>query len=208
MSVNFNPFEPAIVNVLIPLKRNLTLPYTTLVDGFIKPTYSSIRSNAQSYEEGVEKFNSMIKATALIAKIAVFFFLYQKAWNSGTHYFGVALGPFVGGTLCAVIYGIGCTHLDRPLTNICTVSWLHYRGSISLIESLGTNREGALAALLISSFLGANQVHFSLTDQYYAQQYKAAEWLAERIYGKPLSKRSDNGETVNGAQNLSNGKSS
>jgi hypothetical protein len=188
MPIAFNPFEPAYQNVLLPLMSSLAVPYTNLVKYSILPTYSLLVRKARNYEEGVEKFNSIIKTAGLVVQVAVFFFLYQKAWNFGVQYFGLALGPLVGGTLCSIVYGAGYYMLDQRLNNrittISTISWLHYRGSISLIESLGTNREGALAALLISGFLGLKHQQTCETN-HPVKPFKAAEWLAQCFYDKP-----------------------
>jgi hypothetical protein len=208
MPIAFNPFEPAYQNVLLPLANSLAVPYTNLVKYSIIPTYSLIVTKARSYEEGVEKFNSIIKTALLIVQIAVFFFLYQKAWSFGMQYFGLALGPLVGGAVCTIVYGVGYhaldQHLNNRITTICTISWLHYRGSISLIESLGTNREGALAALLISGFLGLKHQHIDQTKpDHHVKPFRAAQWLAQCFFDKPLSQRFDSDQTIDGTQNLS-----
>jgi len=214
MPISINFFAPAYQNVLVPLANSLILPYINLVTDSIIPMCSSIARNGQSYEERVEKFNSMIKTGQLVVQIAVFFLFYQKAWNIGTSYFGLALGPVAGGVLCTVIYGVGCTldqHLNNNITNICTLNWLHYKGSISLIESLGTNREGALAALLISGFLGLKHQHIDRKNHAYnVKPFRAAEWMAQLFFDKPqpLPERRVDGlgrEAIDGVQDLPNG---
>ena len=209
MPIAFNPFEPAYQNVLLPLVNSLAVPYKNLVRYSIIPTYSLIVTPARSYKEGVEKINSIIKTALLIVQIAVFFFLYQKAWNFGVQYFGIALGPLVGGTLCTIVYGVGYhaldQHLNNRITTICTIIWLHYRGSISLIESLGTNREGALAALLISSFLGKHQHMAQTKFDHHVKPFRAAEWLAQWFFEKS-EPRFDSRQTINNTQNFPDGK--
>ena len=171
----------------------------------ILPAYNSIVRKGQSYDDGVEKFNSIIKTVVLIGQVAIFFFLYQRAWDFGARYFGLALGPAIGGGLCVVIYGVGCAldeHLKSRITTISTISWLHYKGSLSLVESLGTSREEALAALLVSGFLGLKHEHIETTDR---EPFKMAEWLAGVFYTKSNLSNSHNGQTLNGSYDSSNG---
>jgi hypothetical protein len=193
MPIEFNLFKPAYDNILVPLANSLVLPYTDLMKDTIKPLYHSFTARGQSYQDGVQKFNSMLKTIELIAQVSVFFFIYQKGWDLGMRYFGLALGPIASGFLCAAVYGAGCTldnYLNTRITNICTGTWLYYKGGTTLLRSLGTYREGLLAALLLNVCLGfKHQKASSQTENSWdINRRKAAEWLASSFgYQKPPS---------------------
>lgn len=204
MPIEFNLFKPAYNNLLVPLAHSLVQPYTQLVNDSAIPLYRSVTGRGQSYQEGVEKFNSMIKTIELVGQIALFFFVYQKGWNFGVHYLGL-LG---GAGACAAIYGIGWNIdqiLNTRINDIFTGTWLYYKGLTTLV--IDRNLEGPLAALLVGGFLGLRHQESSQKENSWdANRLKAAERLASFFGYASTPQNNSSSNLVDRPQDLPDGK--
>ncbi len=177
MPIQLNPFRPAYDNLLVPLTKSLVKPYANLLDDSVIPLYNSFIHSSGSYQEGVEKFNCLLKTLELVAQISIYFFVYQKGWDFGLRYFGLA----GGGVACTLIYGLGHIadqQLNTRFNDISTGSWLYFKGGRALLSSFGANREAALAALLVGGYLGTQHQKSSATNGWDATRQKMAEQLA------------------------------
>lgn len=203
-----NPFEPVYNNILLPLAKSQIQPYVTLYNNSIRPLYHSVMRPCQTYEQAVERYTAFIKTLELTAQFSVYFFLYQKGWHFGEHY----LGLFGGAVAFSLIYTAGCWvdgQLKTNMNDICTGTWLYYKG----IRSLGRNKEWMLASIIVAGHLTHQHKEQSPINSWEANRHAAAKWLAEWFFTKPepkpLPERPDGrgGEAINGAHDPADGKS-
>jgi len=177
-----NPFAPVYYHILLPLVKSQIQPYVTLFDKSIRPLYNSVTTRSQGYYQAVERNTAFIKTIELIVQFSVYFFLYQKGWDLGTHYFGLA-----GGAVAfSLIYAAGCWVDDQLQTNmndICTGTWLYYKG----IRNFGTNREAMLASIIIAGHLTHQHQESPKASRWETKRQSAAEWIARLFYDKPES---------------------
>ncbi len=177
-----NPFAPVYHNILLPLVTSQIQPYVTLFDNSIRPLYNSVTTRCQGYDQAVVRNTAFIKTVELVVQFSVYFFLYQKGWDLGTHYLGL-LG---GAVAFSVIYAAGCWVDDQLKTNmndICTGTWLYYKGN----RNFGTNREAMLASIIIAGHLTHQHQESPKASRWEAKRQSAAEWIARRFYDKPES---------------------
>jgi hypothetical protein len=173
-----NPFAPVYHNILLPLVTSQIQPYVTLFNKSIRPLYNSVTTRCQGYDQAVVRTTAFIKTVELVVQFSVYFFLYQKGWDLGTHYFGLA----GGGVAFSLIYAAGCWVDDQLQTNmndICTGTWLYYKG----IRNFGTNREAMLASIIIAGHLTHQES--PKASRWDTKRQSAAEWIARRFYDKP-----------------------
>jgi hypothetical protein len=199
-----NPFRPVYTNILLPLGTSLAEPYVTLYNKSIKPLYNSVTRTCQTYDEAVVRYTAFIKTLELVVQFSVYFFLYQKGWHIGVHYFGL-LG---GAVAFSLIYAAGCWvdgQLKTNMNDICTGTWLYYKGA----RNFSANREAMLASIIIAQHLTHQQKEESSVNSWETKRRAAAEWLAQRSFTepKPLPERPDvrGAEAVDSAHDLPDG---
>jgi hypothetical protein len=204
MSIRFNPFGPVCNNILIPLAQSLYKPYDTLFQQSIKPLYRFVMNPSQDYYDAVERYTILIKTAELVVQFCVYLFCYQKGWEIGTHYLGLA-----GGALAfSLIYAAGCwvdTQLKTNTHDICTGTWLYLKG----LRNLGVNREAMLASMIVAGHLTKKHGDPHAPTGWEKQRTKAAEWIAGCIFKKepllPLGNEDGSRDLIDRPQDSSNG---
>jgi hypothetical protein len=195
-----NPFEPVYKNILLPLATSQLEPYVTLYNKSIRPLYQSVMRPCKNYDQAVERYTAFIKTLELAVQFSVYFFLYQKGWNFGTHHLGLP-----GGAIAfSLIYAAGCwvdVQLKTNMNDICTGTWLYYKG----IRNFGINREAMLVSIIIAGHLTHKHQDSPRASIWEAKRHSAAEWIAQCFFNKPLSNNGRRAETFNGAHNSSDG---
>ena len=204
MEMRFNPFGPVCNNILVPLAQSLYKPYDTLFKQSIQPLYRSMMSPSQDYCDAVERYTILIKTAELVVQFCVYLFCYQKGWEIGTHYLGLA-----GGALAfSLIYAAGCwvdTQLKTNTHDICTGTWLYLKG----LRNLGVNREAMLASMIVAGHLTKKHGDPHAPTVWENKRTKAAEWVAGCIFKKepllPLVNEACDRDLVDRSQDLPNG---
>jgi hypothetical protein len=196
-----NPFEPVYKNIFVPLVTSQIQPYITLYRQSLQPIYLIVTEPCKNHDQAVQRYTACIKTLELIAQFMIYFFLYHNGWHLGTHYMGL-----VGGAAAfSLIYGTGHfvdKKLHMNMNDFCTGTWLYYKG----ITNLTTNREALLGSIIVAGHLTHKAEFFCSTKW----EKAAAEWLADRFFTKPKPSHDLSqleGQTVNRAQDPSNGKS-
>ncbi|HEX2579177.1 MAG TPA: hypothetical protein VHK67_02090 [Rhabdochlamydiaceae bacterium] len=201
-----NPFEPVYKNILFPLLTSQIQPYVTLYKQSLQPIYQMVTQPCKSKNQAVERYVACIKTLELIAQFSIYFFLYQKGFHLGTHYFGL-----VGGAAAfSLIYSAGHfvdKQLHTNMIDICTGTWLYYKG----ITTLTTNREALLGSIIIAGHLTQKEEK-PHANSWEKKRKATATWLADSFFTPPkpaLEQRPSGlvGKSVNRAQNPTDRKS-
>lgn len=145
---------PYVANPLIDLVRpayeDFSAPfyaahrdiYVPLHDLFTGKDYQSLATLTRTgTKEKYEKL--LLSITRIVASFALFH-AYQKAWETGVDYFGVA-GALAGFVICLSAGNA----IDNRSNDMGRSAWFLFRGVITLLKNFGDSRAALLCLILI-----------------------------------------------------------